>query len=241
MDKYKFGEFIYKMRSECGLTQDELGRKLGVTNKAVSKWEVGETLPDINLMPLLADALGVTIDELYSGEKRKEEPIVIEKRKKPVLLIVSTSILAFLVFITTSYIVLNEIKSRLIIEDTICVLDNSNYQDYLVITPIYRSVNEGSKLTIYGKVELQEKTYFKSPITINLTYSIQYFYINNDNQSSLISYLNKKKEIILDNSRIALFELNVEPVNDLNDFKDFKEFVFDYRIDEVNGQISLIE
>lgn len=43
MDKYKFGEFIYNLRIANHLTQDELGRKIGVTNKAVSKWEVGET------------------------------------------------------------------------------------------------------------------------------------------------------------------------------------------------------
>lgn len=41
MDKYKFGNFIYERRKKLNLTQDELGRKLGVTNKAVSKWETG--------------------------------------------------------------------------------------------------------------------------------------------------------------------------------------------------------
>ena len=50
MDKYKFGEFIYQKRKARGLTQDELGRRLGVTNKAVSKWEVGETLPDVTII-----------------------------------------------------------------------------------------------------------------------------------------------------------------------------------------------
>ena len=50
MDKYKFGEFIYQKRKQLHKTQDELGRKLNVTNKAVSKWETGETLPDIQLL-----------------------------------------------------------------------------------------------------------------------------------------------------------------------------------------------
>ena len=46
----KIGELIEKYRKEKGLTQDELGRRLGVTNKAVSKWEVGETLPDVTII-----------------------------------------------------------------------------------------------------------------------------------------------------------------------------------------------
>ena len=52
MDRYKFGEFIYQKRKKLGLTQEELGRRLGVTNKAVSKWEVGETTPDITAAKL---------------------------------------------------------------------------------------------------------------------------------------------------------------------------------------------
>ena len=69
MDKYKFGEFIYNQRKRLGLTQDELGRKLNVTNKAVSKWETGETLPDIQLLEKLANTLEVTIDELLTQQK----------------------------------------------------------------------------------------------------------------------------------------------------------------------------
>ena len=54
MDRYKFGEFIYQKRKALGLTQEELGKRLGVTNKAVSKWEVGETTPDITVLEPLA-------------------------------------------------------------------------------------------------------------------------------------------------------------------------------------------
>ena len=65
MDKYKFGEFIYQKRKELGLTQDELGYKLGVTNKAVSKWETGDNLPDIMMLKKLAQVFGLTVDEKY--------------------------------------------------------------------------------------------------------------------------------------------------------------------------------
>ena len=59
MDRYKFGDFIYQKRKALGLTQEELGRKLGVTNKAVSKWEVGETTPDITVLEPLASIFNV--------------------------------------------------------------------------------------------------------------------------------------------------------------------------------------
>ena len=77
MDRYKFGEFIYQKRKQKGLTQEEMGRLLGVTNKAISKWEVGETLPDITMLKPLADLLGVTVDELLSQKELKVE----EKKK----------------------------------------------------------------------------------------------------------------------------------------------------------------
>ena len=64
MDKYKFGEFIYQRRKMLHITQEELGSKLGVTNKAVSKWETGETYPDIQMLDSLARVLNVSI--IYS-------------------------------------------------------------------------------------------------------------------------------------------------------------------------------
>ena len=60
----KLGIKIAKLRKENGMSQAELGRLVNVSNKAVSKWETGETSPDILSLPNLADALGITIDEL---------------------------------------------------------------------------------------------------------------------------------------------------------------------------------
>jgi transcriptional regulator with XRE-family HTH domain len=61
--------FISQTRKEQGLTQKELAEKLGVTDKAVSKWERGLSCPDISLLMDLSDALGVTVSELLQGEK----------------------------------------------------------------------------------------------------------------------------------------------------------------------------
>ena len=57
MYKRMLGETIYRLRKERGLSQDELGKLVGVSNKAVSKWETYEANPDITLLPLLAQFL----------------------------------------------------------------------------------------------------------------------------------------------------------------------------------------
>lgn len=69
MDAQKFGQFIAAQRNEKGLTQAELGRRLQVTDKAVSKWERGLGFPDINTLEPLADALDVSIAELMKSER----------------------------------------------------------------------------------------------------------------------------------------------------------------------------
>jgi transcriptional regulator with XRE-family HTH domain len=75
MFKRMLGETIYRLRKEKGLSQDDLGKLVGVSNKAVSKWETYESNPDITLLPLLAQSLGVTTDELLTDIKaEKDDP-----------------------------------------------------------------------------------------------------------------------------------------------------------------------
>ena len=75
MYKRMLGETIYRLRKAKGLSQDELGKLVGVSNKAVSKWETYEANPDITLLPLLAQALGVTCEELLTDIKaEKDDP-----------------------------------------------------------------------------------------------------------------------------------------------------------------------
>jgi transcriptional regulator with XRE-family HTH domain len=72
MFKRMLGETIYRLRKEKGLSQAELGGLIGVTNKAVSKWETFEANPEIALLPVLANSLGVTIDELLTDIKAEK-------------------------------------------------------------------------------------------------------------------------------------------------------------------------
>lgn len=73
----KFGRFVAEQRKALGLTQKELGDRLFVSDKTVSKWERGASLPNIALLGPLADALEVTITELLNGERlAPDEPLV---------------------------------------------------------------------------------------------------------------------------------------------------------------------
>lgn len=78
MDARKFGLFIQTLRRELGLTQAQLGERLGVTDKAISRWERGVGFPDISLLEPLAEALGVTVVELMRSEKIEAETITKE-------------------------------------------------------------------------------------------------------------------------------------------------------------------
>ncbi len=76
MDQEKIGAFIKAMRKEKGMTQERLAEELGVTQKSVSRWERGKTMPDLSLYEPLCKELGIQISELlYAGKMSNEERI----------------------------------------------------------------------------------------------------------------------------------------------------------------------
>lgn len=72
MNQVKIGLFLKELRNEKGLTQEQLAEKLNVSNRSVSRWETGSTLPDISLLIALADYYEVDIKELLEGERKSE-------------------------------------------------------------------------------------------------------------------------------------------------------------------------
>ena len=73
MDMIRMGSFLAELRKEHGMTQAELGEKLGVTNKTVSRWETGSYMPPVEMLEELSNLYGLTINELLSGRKLNNE------------------------------------------------------------------------------------------------------------------------------------------------------------------------
>ena len=89
MDQIKIGKFIASCRKEQGMTQAVLAEKLGISDRAVSKWETGKSMPDAGIMLELCNLLKINVNELLSGErimaetydKRAEENLLAMKRE----------------------------------------------------------------------------------------------------------------------------------------------------------------
>ena len=89
MDQIKIGRFIAECRKSADLTQMQLGERLNITDRAVSKWETGRALPDASLMLQLCDILGISVNELLNGEKigmenneQKNEQLLLDMAKE---------------------------------------------------------------------------------------------------------------------------------------------------------------
>ena len=89
MDQLKIGKFIADCRKQKNLTQMQLSEKLGITDKAVSKWERGVAMPDTSIMLELCDILSISVNELLSGEKidmennnQKNEQLLLDMAKE---------------------------------------------------------------------------------------------------------------------------------------------------------------
>ena len=89
MDQLKIGKFIANCRKQNNLTQMQLSEKLGITDKAISKWERGVAMPDTSIMLELCDILSISVNELLSGEKidmennnQKNEQLLLDMAKE---------------------------------------------------------------------------------------------------------------------------------------------------------------
>lgn len=110
MDQSKIGKFISECRKNKNLTQNQLAERLNITDRAVSKWETGRSLPDSSLMIELCKILDITVNELLNGEKdvnaEKQNELLLEileqkeKNDKSLLLFeIVFFVMAMIVFI----------------------------------------------------------------------------------------------------------------------------------------------
>ena len=89
MNQIKIGKFIAECRKKANLTQLQLSEKLGITDKAISKWERGIAMPDTSIMLELCDFLCISVNELLNGERismensnKKNEQLLLDMAKE---------------------------------------------------------------------------------------------------------------------------------------------------------------
>lgn len=83
IDQVKIGGFLKDLRKEKGLTQEQLAEKFGVSSRSVSRWENGNTMPELGILVELAEYYEVDIKEIIDGERKSE---IMEKEEKETLL-----------------------------------------------------------------------------------------------------------------------------------------------------------
>lgn len=223
MDKYKFGELIYTQRKKLGLTQDELGRRLKVTNKAVSKWETGETLPDVLLLKPLADELQISVDELLTQQKPEVEKVYIKPKAFPYVIL---GVVIFILLLSLSILTLSFVSTKY---ETINV---ENASEFYQINCCDKSTLDNYDLTIDGSI--LETADIKNALLV-FEIDIQYYYLNENDEVCEILYLGRT--FTYDGSS-SQFSITVSPKNTINDFKSFYGFNIEYTIIEAKGRAT---
>lgn len=133
MDQEKIGKFIAACRKDKGLTQVQLSEKLNITNRAVSKWETGKSMPDSSIMLDLCEILNITVNELLSGERitmenyqNKAEENLVEMQGKKEKADKDLKIVIGIVLVTTIFFILNMVLNYFMPEHNAAALGYSN-------------------------------------------------------------------------------------------------------------------
>ena len=163
MDCKKIGKYIKIKRMRVGLTQDELGDKLGVTGKAVSKWECGVALPDVSLFNDLANILQIEVSELLTGEDGIKKEIDYKNRRLMYRLGMIIFILIVLVIFFGSFFINNYNKVH--VYDLV-----SAHSDFYVEGKLI-TVGDESYLSI-SDVKFVDNKYNSYAIVKNFNYSL---------------------------------------------------------------------
>ena len=180
MNQEKIGKFIAKCRKDKNLTQGELADKLNISNKAISKWETGRGMPDASIMLELCAYLGITVNELLSGEKLEEgeykekanENIIniakeSEKNKKVKnkIIIVLTIVIIFSILLLITNVIYRNFEITLEYDNRLIKCETNNgdiicsFNGISLVTLYseYINIDDETLIFINGKMLLQNK------------------------------------------------------------------------------------
>lgn len=196
MNSDKFGEFIRNKRKEKGLTQQQLGDIVGVSMKAVSKWECGNAMPDVGTIKKLSETLGVSTDELLEGKCNNKENNV-SKKIKPIIIVI---VLGIILLVGTIYLLLNNKKENNKLPDKYDCTLIKTYR----INDIYASNDENYLYVTFSQYQTEGVYTIKLPRSISGSFekgkNYEFTFMINK------MYVNDSPEVVFNNSEV----LNVE-------------------------------
>lgn len=168
MDTIKIGKFLAELRHEHNMTQEQLGEKLGVTNKTISRWENGNYMPPVDVLLMLSGLYGISINEILSGRRLEEaefkqeaevnlanmlsesafslkDRIQFFKRKwvKEHAFFLILEILALLTILIVGFVLDNGLQIVAIIAGIICYI--INYNQMMIFVEAYAFGKHGDK------------------------------------------------------------------------------------------------
>ena len=190
MDNEKIGKIIRTKRKEKNITQEQLGEMVGVSYKAVSKWENGRCMPDVSILKKLCEILGVSVDNLLDvkGEKKISD----NKKIKKIVILVSS----FLIAITVLLLIGGKNKDSI----------NSSSKYNCILTKTYNVVNinesndENYLFITFSEFQSEDVVTIKLPKTISkdLLIGEKYEFTFNTNKE----FVNETIDVIFENSEI---------------------------------------
>lgn len=234
MEKYKFGEFIYQKRKSLSITQDELGRRLGVTNKAVSKWETGETMPEVTMLVSLAKELQITVDELLTQSETKVKEQKVKKVNK--VLLIGLICLLIIELCTITFFVIREKNTQALLYKDI-ELSTLNYDDYININPVYNFDCINQELTLESSFVLNKDYKQKEDLNLSIEYTIHLYYYKTDGNTGIISYYNRNSSIIVTDEKMVFNQIICKPLTLVENFAGLKKIEVQYEITSCEGTI----
>ncbi len=252
----KLGEKILNYRKKLGLSQEELGEKVGVSRQTVSKWEIGQTVPELEKMILLAKEFETTIDELVNDEENvqdngkienKEEGVVEKTLKiynKVIKVIIILLIIIFILFMSNvvyRYILICEFQKQA--NSFFDLPASTNYRLEITEFEEDRGINFGTNewITYYCKNNVYKKEWINQNSELGVD-KIEYFDANakeyyfvdciNKTYTDSLDNLELKKEIELTSQLDCLVRDMLGNMHSMNGWKNKLKiaFNFDYKI-----------
>lgn len=129
MDNIKIAEFLLARRKEKGITQSDLADKMGVTYQAVSRWEKGDSIPDLDTLDHLADFYGVTVDEILCRETVTQDVVTEKTSRMPSLFLIYT----ILLFVSTIILYVSLLAGAEVAGDSGIILMAIGIVQYIIV------------------------------------------------------------------------------------------------------------